>query len=160
MERPGTSLTIEHLYEIIRAQAATIERLEQEVDELKRQLGLNSKNSGKPPASDGLKKPPRVRSLRGKSEKPSGGQPGHKGETLRQVDNPDIIKKHTVRNCAHCRAPLTAAMMTGMMKRQVFDIPKPRLEVTEHQAEIYICTGCHGVTKAAFPEEVASAAQY
>jgi len=160
MERPGTSLTIEDLYEIIRAQAVTIERLEQEVADLKRQLGLNSKNSGKPPSSDGLKKPPRVKSLRERSKNPSGGQAGHKGETLRQVDNPDVIQKHTVRNCAHCRARLTAAMATGVMKRQVFDIPKPRLEVTEHQALIYTCTGCHGVTKAAFPEGATSAVQY
>jgi transposase len=134
--------------------------LMQRIEALERQLGLNSKNSGKPPSSDGLKKPARVRSLRGKSGKPSGGQPGHKGETLRQVEKPDIIKKHNAKNCEHCRARLNASMVTGVVKRQVFDIPKPVLEVTEHQAEIYTCTHCNSVTQAAFPEGVTSSAQY
>jgi transposase len=160
MDRTGKPVTIEDLYAIIQAQAATIAALQQEVAELKRQLGLNSQNSGKPPSSDGLKKPPRVQSLRGRSEKPSGGQRGHKGETLRQINNPDIIKKHNAKSCAHCRAKLTAAMVTGVVKRQVFDIPKPRLEVTEHQASIYTCTGCAHLTTAAFPEDVLVAAQY
>jgi transposase len=160
MDRTGKPVTIEDLYAIIQAQAATIAALQQEVAELKRQLGFNSQNSGKPPSSDGLKKPPRVQSLRGRSEKPSGGQPGHKGETLRQIENPDIIKKHNAKTCAHCRAKLTAAMVTGVVKRQVFDIPKPRFEVTEHQASIYTCTGCAHLTTAAFPEAVLAAAQY
>jgi len=69
MDRTGKPVTIEDLYAIIQAQAATIAALQQEVAELKRQLGLNSQNSGKPPSSDGLKKPPRVQSLRGRSEK-------------------------------------------------------------------------------------------
>lgn len=160
MDLTGKRVTIEDLYAIIQAQAATIAVLQQEVAELKRQLGLNSKNSGKPPSSDGLKKPPRVRSLRGRSEKPSGGQPGHKGETLRRIDNPDIIKKHNAKICAHCRAKLTMAMVTGVVKRQVFDIPKPRFEVTEHQASVYTCAGCACLTTAAFPEDVIAAAQY
>src|ERR1700751_4210048 len=125
--------TIDQLHALIKTQAATILRLEQEVAELKRRMGLNSGNSGKPPSSDGLKKPARVTSLRERSGKPSGGQPGHRGETLRQIENPDIIKQHKALNCAHCRKKLTDAMVTGVMKRQVFDIPEPWLEVTEHQ---------------------------
>ena len=101
MDRKEKPVTLEDLYAIIQAQAVTIAALQQEVAELKRRLELNSKNSGKPPSSDGLKKPPRVQSLRGRSEKASGGQPGHKGETLRQIENPDIIKKHHATNCAH-----------------------------------------------------------
>src|ERR1700687_6242011 len=54
------------------------------IAELERRLGLNSSNSGKPPSSDGLRKPARVTSLRERSDKKSGGQKGHKGETLRQ----------------------------------------------------------------------------
>ena len=98
--------------------------------------------------------------MRGTSGKKSGGQVGHKGDTLRRVDKPDIIKAHRATRCGHCRANLTAAMAVGIEKRQVFDLPEPRLEVTEHQAQIYACEQCHGVTKAVFPEGVTSAVQY
>jgi len=140
---------------------ALIAALKARIAELERRLGLDSSNSGKPPSSDGLAKKPRIPgSLRGTSGKKSGGQVGHKGDTLRRVDKPDIIKAHRATRCGHCRANLTAAMAVGIEKRQVFDLPEPRLEVTEHQAQIYACEQCHGLTKAAFPEGVTSAVQY
>jgi transposase len=107
--------------------------LKQENADLRRQLGKDSHNSSKPPSSDGLGKRPRIAgSLRGSSGKKSGGQVGHKGNTLRQTDTPDIIKRHTAACCSHCLAKLTAALKSGVEKRQVFDLPDPRLEVTEH----------------------------
>ena len=144
--------------EVLRADNAA---LRQEVAELRRQLDKNSSNSSKPPSSDGLKKPPRVAgSLRGKSGKTSGGQAGHAGGTLKQVAKPDVIERHEAEACRHCLAGLTTAMITGVEKRQVFDLPEPRLDVTEHQAMIYCCAHCRGQTTAAFPEGVASSAQY
>ena len=138
--------------------------LKQEAADLRRQLGKDSHNSSKPPSSDGLKKKPRIagslRGAAGSSEKKSGGQAGHKGDTLRRTETPDIIKKHTAENCAHCRAKLDASMVTGVEKRQVFDMPEPRLESTEHQAQIYACDDCHGQTRAAFPEGVTASVQY
>ena len=129
--------------------------------DLRRQLGKNSSNSGKPPSSDGLKKPPRIAgSLRGKSDKTSGGQAGHAGDTLKPVAKPDVVERHEAEACRHCLAGLTIAMVTGVEKRQVFDLPEPRLEVTEHQAMIYRCPHCRGQTRATFPEGVISAAQY
>src|SRR5580700_1663547 len=119
--------------------------LRAEIADLRRQLDKNSSNSSKPPSSDGLKKPPRLAgSTRGKSGKTSGGQVGHKGGTLKQVACPDFIARHEAQACRHCRAGLTGAMATGMEKRQVFDLPEPRLEVTEHQALIYQCQHCRG----------------
>lgn len=128
--------------------------------DLRRQLGLNSSNSGKPPSSDGLKKPPRTSSLRESSGKPSGGQAGHKGGTLRQIEDPDSIEEHHASVCERCGTALTFTMATGMERRQVFDLPKPRLLVTEHRALIYRCAHCHEVTKAAFPDNVTSYTQY
>mgnify|MGYP001810115628 CR=1 FL=1 len=135
--------------------------LKQEVADLRRQLGKDSNNSSKPPSSDGLSKKPRIAgSLRGTTDKKSGGQVGHKGDTLRRTETPNIIKKHAAEKCAHCRAKLNASMVTGVEKRQIFDMPEPRLEVTEHQAQIYACDDCHGLTRAAFPEGVTSPVQY
>src|SRR5665213_1285924 len=135
--------------------------LKQEAADLRRQLGKNSSNSSKPPSSDGLGKKPRIAgSLRGVSGKQSGGQRGHQGDTLRPVAEPDKIERHEVTSCEHCQAALTAGMTTWVEKRQVFDMPQPRLEVTEHQAQIYTCASCRGVTKAAFPPEVSAPVQY
>ena len=94
----------EELIALIAAQAARIAALEARIAELERRLGLNSSNSGKPPSSDGLSKPPRVRSLREPSNKPSGGQKGHQGETLRQVTEPDRIVDHYPPSCTACGA--------------------------------------------------------
>jgi transposase len=129
--------------------------------ELERRLGLNSSNSGKPPSSDGLKKPPRVSSLRESSGKKSGGQKGHPGETLCRVATPDATIDHYPEACAACGELLTAAMATGHAARQVFDLPEPRpLFVTEHRAHSCHCAACGTQTRAAFPEAVTAPVQY
>ena len=144
--------------EALRAENAA---LRAEVAELRRRLDLDSSNSSKPPSSDGLRKKPRVPgSLRGRSGKKSGGQAGHKGDTLRQVERPDRVVRHEAQACLHCCARLTASMERSVEKRQVFDLPERRIEVTEHQATIYVCEQCRGVTRAAFPAAVAAPAQY
>jgi transposase len=138
-----------------------IVELEAAVAELRRRLALDSTNSSKPPSSDGLKKRPRLaRSLRGRSGKTSGGQEGHKGDTLRQVATPDAVIRHEARACQHCRAPLDPKSAMGVEKRQVFDLPERLLLVTEHQAATYQCECCRLLTKAPFPEGVTSPAQY
>jgi transposase len=135
--------------------------LKQLVTELQRRLDKTSSNSSKPPSSDGLKKPPRVlKSQRGRLGKPSGGQAGHKGDTLRPVDKPDRIERHAATAYRHCQACLTDTMVTNEERRQVFDLPQPRLEVTEHRASVYRCHHCSGVTKAAFPDAVTARVQY
>ena len=153
--------TREELIALIRAQAAEIAALKARVAELERRLGLNSSNSGKPPSSDGLKKPPRVRSQREPSNKPSGGQKGHKGETLRQVAEPDSVVDHFPSSCTACGAAVTPAMSSGHSARQVFDLPEPRpLVVTEHRAHNCVCTGCGAHTHASFPDGVNAPVQY
>jgi transposase len=84
---------------------------EARIVELERRLGLNSSNSGKPPSSDGLKRPPRVSSLRERSGKKTGGQPGHPGETLRRSETPDAVIDHYPAQCVACGAPLTEASL-------------------------------------------------
>ena len=116
------------------------EALRGRLAELERRLGLNSSNSGKPPSSDGLKKPPRVSSLREPSGKKSGGQRGHPGETLHRVEKPDATIDHYPGACAACGEPLSVAMAIDHVARQVFDLPEPRpLIVTEHRAHGCCC---------------------
>jgi len=147
--------------ELIASLRAEIAALRAEVADLRRQLGRDSSNSSQPPSSDGLRKKPRIGgSLRGRSGKTSGGQTGHKGGTLRQVADPDHVVGHVACACGHCGSPLEAGSAIGVEKRQVFDLPERPLRVTEHQASIYRCAHCRGVTKAVFPEGVVSPAQY
>jgi transposase len=146
---------------VIAEQADRIVELAGEVAALRRQAGLDSSNSSKPPSSDGLKKKPAVaRSLRGKSGKTSGGQEGHKGDTLRQVAKPDFAVPHIACVCEHCCSPLGANSVIAVEKRQVFDLPERLLLVTEHQASVHRCEHCRLVTKAPFPEGVVSPTQY
>ena len=121
------------------AQAREIERLRAEAAELRRRLDLDSTTRSRPPSSDGLKKKPRLGSLRGRSGRPSGGQPGHKGDTLKRAAKPDRVVRHEAAVCRHCRAALTASMQTGMETRQMFDLPERLIEATERQAVTYAC---------------------
>jgi transposase len=138
----------------------TLLAMAEEIADLRRQLAKTSTNSSKPPSSDGLKKKPAARSLRGTSGKKSGGQVGHRGDTLRQTPAPDFVERHDAARCSVCQSALTAEMATGVENRQVFDLPKPRLEVTEHQATTYCCAQCRAMTTAAFPEGVNAHVQY
>jgi transposase len=149
------------IVELIASKDRRIAELEAALAEALRRLGLDSSNSSKPPSSDGLKKKPRLaRSLRGRSGKTSGGQEGHKGDTLRQVANPDFVVPHTACVCEHCRSPLDPRSAIGHEKRQVFDLPERPLLVTEHRASLHRCARCRRVTKAPFPAGVVSSAQY
>jgi transposase len=151
----------DELIALVRAQAAQIAVLVARVAELERQLGLNSSNSGKPPSSDGLKKPPRVRSLRERFGRKPGGQKGHKGETLRQAASPDEIADHFPPVCAGCGGALTPAMAFDHAARQVHDLPAPQpLFIVEHRAHVCQCGRCGATTRAAFPDGVNAPAQY
>src|ERR1035437_5540049 len=89
-------------------QQALIAALQARIAELERRLGPNSSNSGKPPSSDGLKKPARVSSLREPSGKKTGGQKGHPGETLCQTATPDVTIAHYPHACTTCGGALSA----------------------------------------------------
>jgi len=127
---------------------------------LQARLAQNSRNSGKPPSSDGYSKAKRTQSLRKAGRKPNGGQPGHVGHTLQASAHPARTETHEVATCAHCQAPLAATRATGYEERQVFDIPAIRIEVTAHRAEVKTCPQCGGKTIGAFPAGVTQAVQY
>jgi transposase len=138
--------------------------LKEENESLKGRLSLNSSNSSKPPSSDGLAKPcanvvPQTMSLREKSQKPSGGQKGHKGAYLSQRENPDHIVLHGVDRCEHCGESLVDVAPSHIHRRQIFDLPEQALEVTEHQAEEKKCR-CGKTSKGLFSKGVNAYTQY
>ena len=132
--------------------------LHERVQTLADQVAKDSHNSHKPPSSDGLAKP-KPKSLRSKSGRPTGGQPGHPGRTLPMADHPDRTLQHAVERCAACGRNLVKQAPDRVERRQVLDLPEPKLEVTEHQAEVKSCP-CGYVNRAAFPPEAAAPVQY
>lgn len=139
---------------------AEITVLRERLEALERRLGMNSRNSGKPPSSDGLAKPARIASLREKSGRKSGGQLGHKGETLERVAVPDFVAEHRPKTCYGCGGSLAEATEIASESRQIFDLPAPGIEVTEHRAVTLCCPRCAAKTKAKFPENLRASAQY
>ncbi len=144
------------MIQLLQQQMATQQALIQKMQD---QLAKDSHNSSKPPSSDGLKKGKR-KSLRRSGQRPRGGQRGHKGRTLMQVAEPDHVIVHRLTDCPHCQTELEAVAAQRHEKRQVFDIPPARIEVTEHQAEVKQCPGCGVCVKGEFPADVSQPTQY
>ena len=131
--------------------------LQAKVKELEGRLAQNSRNSSKPPSSDGLAKP-QPKSLRKGGERPSGGQEGHGGHTLKKVAVADHIETHLPpSHCADCGAVL--AEPTVVESRQVFDLPRLGFEVTEHQVLASRCA-CGRISRGTFPADVVAPVQY
>lgn len=133
--------------------------MEARIQALEDRLNKDSHNSSQPPMSDGLKKV-RKHGLRHKSRKQSGGQFGHVGCRLEPVAKPNYVEIYPVRRCHHCQASLEGVEVQKHEKRQVFEVPPVKLEVTEHQAEIKVCPQCGEVSEADFPAGVTQKTQY
>src|SRR3954463_403742 len=165
-DRSVTAPSYEQLAAVVAAQERTIAQLQTRIAEqdariaeLERRLAASSRNSSKPPSSDGLDKPaPKAR--RGRSGRKPVGQPGHQGRTLRQVAVPDEVVVHEPDACAGCGAELAAeGAPARMIRRQVFDIPTITVRVVEHQLMSRRCS-CGVVTAAAGPPGVSAPVCY
>ena len=146
---------------VLRLEAELLQ-LRQEIKALKDRLALNSRNSGKPPSTDGLGKPA-PKSLRRKTGRKPGGQPGHPGRTLQPTAQPDHTLVHSLDRCPCGKCPghsLRQEPVLDYERRQVFELPAKPLEVTEHQAEVKRCPISGRQVTAAFPPQVNAPAQY
>jgi len=128
------------------------------IEELERRLAKDSHNSSLPPSRDhGKRQPaePRTRSTR-----PKGGQSGHPGHTLMQVQAPDEVITHRPLCCQGCQRDLQQEPGQVLERRQVHDLPALRLQVQEHQLQVICCPSCQRLTPGTFPEGVNAPVQY
>ena len=133
--------------------------LKVEVSDLRTRLDSNSHNSNKPPSSDGYKKQTIKPALpKGKGSN-QGGQKGHKGHTLQQVESPDKIVT-CIPNICSCGHEFKKEQFILSEKRQVFDIPQPKLEITEYQIFKACCSVCGQEHRGVAPEGVNAPTQY
>jgi transposase len=135
----------------------TVVELRGKVVELEQRLAKNSSNSSKPPSSDGYGKP-NPKSLRTKTGKKSGGQTGHSGDTLTQVDVPDERVPHGPATCS-CGLQICQGTLVNEVRRQVFDILAPRMRVVEHYVQTVACA-CGKVHVGQFPDGINAPVQY
>ena len=133
-------------------QAKYIKELQDENRDLK--VKLNSNNSSLPPSSDIGTKPNKDRSLRPKSKKKTGGQPGHKGSKLKMVSNPKNTIDHKVTKCNSCDHDMSNEPQNIKSGRQVFDLPSIKIEVTQHNQYEALCACCGHYNVADYPLEV------
>lgn len=165
LAKAGASVSI--LAALLLALLGRIEELERKLAS----LGSNSRNSSKPPSSDkgNFTNPPKPKSLRKKSGRKPGGQKGHKGSTLKQVEHPDHVVEHRFSagdTCPKCSGALNAGGSGKALdrdaceNRQVFELPPVKIEVTEHRAQKCTCPGCGEKVVAAFPPEAKAPVQY
>lgn len=150
-------LSVTEKDDLIRALFARVQELMAKVAELEGRLALNSRNSSKPPSTEGYAKP-KPKSLRTPGQNPTGGQKGHEGYTLKKAERPDHIVIHTPPTiCDECGSLLLEA--TVAETRQVFDLPPTHYEVTEHRVLEARCA-CGKRHRGAFPEGVNAPVQY
>jgi len=128
------------------------------VAELEARLNKNSKNSNKPPSSDGLKKGI-VKNSRQPSEKQTGGQLGHMGITKQLNPAPDtIVELKPITEC-ECGGEIIV-QTDSFTARQVTDMERPKVLTFEYRAYGGVCAKCGKAHKAGFPEGINSTVSY
>ena len=141
----------------------TVESLNQTIKELQEQVNKNSKNSSKPPSSDGLKKPPvnKDRSLRGKSGKKQGAQDGHNGVHLSVLADPNEVKHHMHSDCTGC--PYHDSCLEKACVKETRHELDTDFTVNVIAHELVLVKNCpmHGGNKqGSFPNDIKATVQY
>ena len=145
------------LQQQVRDLMAQMAVMQERIKQLEGQLALNSRNSSRPPSSDGLRKPA-PKSLRASGVRPNGGQTGHEGNTLRQSVHVDETIVH--RSAPHCRVCQQELHEHAIAEtRQVFELPPLAMRTVAHQQMRSICQ-CGAVHLGAWPAGVNAPAQY
>lgn len=166
----GDAVGLSHaeLVELVVELSQRVEALAAENERLRAEAAKNSGNSSKPPSRDPAaerkrqaeaRQAKKARAAGGKTRR-AGKQPGDRGNTLEMTDTPDEVIDHAPDACSGCGARLGDAEVTGVIRRQVIDIPLPAPVVTEHRAQTRRCGCCGAATTASFPEAVRAPVSY
>ena len=167
MSTPNTieelTVLVHQLFAEVADLKTEVVKLKQENSKLQEELSIyknrkKSNNSHVPPSQD----PNRAiknKSLREKTDRNPGGQPGHEGKTLEFSHTVDAIIKHTPNYCKCCGKDLSDISDMLCEKRQVLDIPPIKVERIEHQTYSKTCV-CGEITVSDFPQEIKSRVQY
>ena len=140
---------------------ALVAKLEARIADLEARLRMDSRNSSKPPSSDGYGKPPRAeRRRQERAERKAGKQPGAPGSHLPMVEHPDAVIVSRPVRCPGCDLPVAAdAEVVRTERRQVVDLPELRPMVTEHQVVTVRCE-CGHQSSGPYPEGINAPVQY
>lgn len=147
------------LMETIRKMQKTIDSLNEKIAQLEEKLHKNSKNSSKPPSSDGYSKPTAPKSLRKTSGK-KGAQPGHKGTSLSVTRKPDDIITHMPAGCEQCphyqecRASAKVCETRNEMDAVV------KVSLVQHDVLEISCPIHHDQRRGEFPKDLNAYVQY
>ena len=145
----GKYKSIEGRLKISERKVVTLEKENRTlIDKLHRK---NSRNSSIPPSKDG-NRPAKNYSLREKSGKKVGGQPGHKGTTLQFSDHPNQVIEHLPECCDNCGQELLSESKL-VQRKQIIDIPPITPQIIEHRTLSQICS-CGHCSVGQFPKEI------
>lgn len=154
------SLSKPELVDLCLTLQAAIQRLEARVSELEQRLNQSSRNSHRPPSSEGYRKPPSpTRRAQQAAQRLPGGQEGHEGSTLAMTKTPDHVEVLWPERCAGCGASLSGEGRLAV-RGQVHELPPIQLAVTEWRVMERICPGCGQACRAQLPAGVVPGAQY
>ncbi len=134
------ALSKEELIEICLMLFGKVEELTQRVAELEAQVKANSRNSSKPPSSDGLSKP-NAKSLREKTGRKPGGQKGHKGHGLKIEREPDEEIKIEPIACSGCGFSLAEVQSVGVETKYVYDV-QIEMKLIRYEICEAVCPKC------------------
>jgi len=163
LELSQIKIELSQAKEIIKSLQKENKLLKDENKKLKEIINKDSSNSSKPSSTDDRfkdKDKSDKQDSTKKKKRTRGAQKGNPGNNLKKVNNPNFIKVLEVDNCKNCNHSLENIEGHSIVTKQVFDIPKINMEVTEYQQHNKVCPCCNTANKPDFPEYLKSYAQY
>lgn len=148
---------VAQLTETVARLTQTIEAQNRRIEELLERLNKNSRNSSKPPSSDGYKK---LKSLRESTGRKAGGQDGHEGHHLNIEQPPKEVISHMPSGCAGCALYEKCRGKACVAETRKVADAAIEIHVTAHEALSVTCPLTGKNLRGSFPEEVKGPIQY